>query len=356
MKTERKSEVDLLRVIAMLFVIAIQTLMLAAQTAEVGVLLLTALLFASNGAFFMISGRFNLDKRFHSAGDILKFYFKRLLTIVFPLLVTTTLMYVTDVLLHDRKVSLGWLYASFMGSYANTHLWFVYVLIGLIFSTPILAKAVQNMDHGELHILFALGLVWAAAKLFLAEVLGLHFPFSGWILGGHAFLFFLGYYLHTTMNPKMKKWIYLAGIAGFVATVFFSYRAPDLIQDMYGSAFPYILYTMAFYTFITEDVSIHRESVKRVITFLGKHSFTVYLIHWTVLYEAVPFAVGNLENPALDFFVRFTLTFLLSLCGAVAVDNLLFFPIQKKLMGLVERENAALPRRQYAKANQQARK
>ena len=221
MKTERKSEVDLLRVIAMLFVIAIHTLMLPAQTAEVGMLLLTALLFASNGAFFMISGRFNLDKRFHSAGDILKFYFKRLLTIVFPLLVTTTLMYVTDVLLHDRKVSLGWLYASFMGSYANTHLWFVYVLIGLIFSTPILAKAVQNMDHGELHILFALGLVWAAAKLFLAEVLGLHFPFSGWILGGHAFLFFLGYYLHTTMNPKMKKWIYLAGIAGFVATVFF---------------------------------------------------------------------------------------------------------------------------------------
>lgn len=353
MKTERKSEVDLLRAIAMLFVIAIHTLMLPAQTAGLGMLVLTALLFVSNGAFFMISGRFNLGKRFHSAKDILKFYFKRLLTVVFPLLVTTTLMYGADVLLHDRKVSLGWLYASFMGSYAHTHLWFVYVLIGLILSTPILAKAVQNMDHSELHVMFALGLLWAAAKLFLAEVLGLHFPFSGWILGGYAFSFFLGYYLHTVMSPKMKKWIYLAGIAGFAATVLFSYRAPDLIQDIYGSAFPYILYTMAFYTFITEDVSIRREPVKRAVTFLGRHSFTVYLIHWTVMYEVVPFLLGNLENPALDFFARFALTFLLSLCAAVAADDLLFFPIQKKLMGIVERENAALT---HAEANQQARK
>lgn len=245
-----------------------------------------------------------------------------------------------DVVLHDRKASLGWLYASFMGSYAGTHLWFVYVLIGLILSTPVLAKAVQNMTHGELHVQFGLGLLWAAAKLFLAEIMGLRFPFSGWLLGGVTFLFFLGYYLPTVMNPKMKKWIYSAGIAGFTATVLFTWLAPNSINDTYQSAFPYILYVMAFYTFITEEVSIRKEPIKNAIIFLGKHAFTVYLIHWTVLYEAVIPILGDLENPVLDFIVKFFLTFLVSLCIAIAADNLLFFPIQKKLIGYAEKKFA----------------
>lgn len=339
MQKVRKSEVDLLRVIAMLFVIAIHTLTLPVQDAGVGMLALTALLFSSNGVFFMISGRFNLDRQFRSAGDILMFYYKRFLTVVFPLLVTTAVMYGIDVLLYDRKMSLGWLYASFMGGYAGTHLWFVYVLIGLLLSTPILANAVQNMDQKELHIIFALGLLWAAAKLFLAEVLWVRFPFSGWILGGHMFLFFLGYYLHRVMNEKMKKWIGLAGIAGFTVTVLFTWLAPDHILDTYETAFPYILYCMGLYTFVTECVSIRRESVRKAITFLGKHTFTVYLIHWTVLYEAVPRILGHIENPALDCSVRFTLTLLLSLGIAVPLDTWFFFPIQKKLMQIAERRN-----------------
>lgn len=340
MRNERKSEVDLLRVIAMLCVIAIHTLFLPVQDAGVGMLALTALLFASNGVFFLISGRFNLDRRFCSAGDILMFYFKRLLTVVFPLLVTITAMYGIDVLLHDRKISLGWLYASFMGSYAQTHLWFVYSLAGLLLSTPILAKAVQNMDQKEMHVIFAIGMLWAAAKLLLAEILGLRFPFSGWILGGYAFLFFLGYYIHRAINEKMKKWICLAGIAGFAVTVLFTWLAPDRIQGTYETAFPYILYCMGLYTFVTECVSIRRESVKRAVTFLGRHTFTIYLIHWTVLGEAVPCILGHIENPVLNFSARFTLTFLLSLGLALPLDTWFFFPIQRKLMKIAERKSA----------------
>lgn len=342
MQNERKSEIDLLRVVAMLFVIAIHTLVLPSQASGFGMLLLTALLFASNGVFFLISGRLNLGKRFCSAGDILLFYVKRLLTIVFPLLVTTTVMYGIDVVFHDTKLSLGWLYASFMGSYANTHLWFVYVLVGLILSTPILAKAVQNMSKMELHVIFGAGMLWAAAKLLLAEILGRSFPFSGWILDGYAFLFFLGYYLHVVMNPKMKKWIYLAGAAGFTATVLCTWLTPELIPGPYGVTLLYILYIMAFYTFTTEGVSIHRNSIKRAVTFLGKHSFTVYLIHWTMLYQVVPQLMEKLGNPMLDFLARFSLTVLLSLFAAILVDTLFFFPIQKKLIALAERKCAEM--------------
>lgn len=86
MQTERKGEIDLLRVIAMLFVIAIHTLYLPSGTAGVGEQAVTALLFVSNGAFFAISGRLNLSKHLAQRRMFCYFTLSGFLRLCFPYL------------------------------------------------------------------------------------------------------------------------------------------------------------------------------------------------------------------------------------------------------------------------------
>lgn len=330
---KRNSNIELVRVTAMILVLVIHTL----QPAEDDDLLRTILetfLWTSNFMFLMISGELNLQKRMDSSAQMLQFYLRRAVTILLPLLLTTTMMYAVDVIRHGQNLSLGGAYAAFVVSYSNTHLWFVYTLTGLILSTPILSKAFRHMSDGELHVLFAVGLLWPAAQYYLAEDLGINFGFNYWLLESYAMYYFVGYYLRRTLNQRGKRWLYGAGAACFFVTVLAAYRFYDYYGGSFDDAPTYILFVMAVYTFLSREVNV-KGLLEKAVLFLGRHSFTIYLIHWTMLFELVSPLVPDMDSRFLFFLSRFSLNAVLCVIAAVVIDHFFLFPLQNKLNSLI---------------------
>lgn len=333
MNSKRSTGIELARVISMLMVLVIHTLV---ETEDISFsrVVLDTFLWTCNFMFLMISGELNLMKRMDSPAEMLQFYLRRMVTVFLPLVLTTAMMYGVDVFNGEKRLSLGNLYASVMGSYSSTHLWFVYGLTGLLLSTPILSKSFQHMTNGELHVIFGAAVFWVAVEYYFSEALGIYFSFKNWLLDGIVIYFFLGYYLRRVLTPRLKKYLYAAGILCFFATIILQWYFYDYFAGLYEDAPTYILFVMALYVFLTRDIPV-KGWLEKAVLFLGRHSFTIYLIHWTTLFYVVPLVVPDLENPVLFFFCRYIANLILCVPFAAVFDHFLLFPLQKKLTRLI---------------------
>lgn len=333
MNNKRNTGIELARFVAMLFVLTIHTLQDVEQESLFRSIL-EIFLWSSNLIFFTISGQLNLSKPMNDAKDMGQFYLKRVVSIVLPLFLTTTMMYTVDVLKNGRKLSLGYFYGSFISSYANTHLWFIYTLIGLMVCAPLLAKGLQHMSDGELHLLFAVAMLFLVGEYYLTENLGLDFSFNSWLLEGYLFYFCAGYYLQRVLTPRRKHILYALGIVGFLATLASAWFFPEDYKVFLEDSPQYILFVLALYVFLSQDIPV-KGRLESVVLFLGRHSLTIYLIHWTMLFEVVTPLVPDFESRFLFFFCRYTLNLALCIPIAAAFDRFLLFPLQRKLNKLI---------------------
>ena len=101
-----------------------------------------------------------------------------------------------------------------------THLWFMYPLIGMLISTPFLAKMFQTMKDQEIEIFFLVAILWNIVSIYLTLDIGVGFSYSGWILSGYIIYYFAGYFCKRIINDNNKKIMYTLGIIGFIVSVF----------------------------------------------------------------------------------------------------------------------------------------
>ena len=342
-KKERSISLDLARVIAMIFVIAVHTKTKPYESNFLFREITYMTLLTCNPIFFMISGLLNLSKPFGGRDDILGFYRKKLVGIVFPFFTVGTLLYFHNTLSSGNTLSFLGFYRAFMTDFNSTHLWFVYTLIGLLLSTPILAKAFQSMSDGELNIIFAVCLSWNLIGFLFTKSFGVDFSYNGWILSSWATAYFAGYYISRVVNEKNRKKVYLIGIGGFLLNIIFKWLIPGYINE-HDLAAPFLLFSFALYVFITNELKVKRSGTKKVITFLSRHSFTVYMIHMLVLNELTPLIVPNLSfeplniRKAIVFVLYVAVTLALCVALAAALDHLVIFPCQKRLLRIGKKE------------------
>ncbi len=96
----------------------------------------------------------------------------------------------------------------------------------------------------------------------------------------------------------------------------------------------YILFVIALYVFMEKEIKISNNVVKRIISFMAKHSFSVYMVHWNVRSYITPKIVHE-PSDMVSFLLNVMITLLSSVFLAVVFDVLIINPVQKLMNRVV---------------------
>ena len=201
-------------------------------------------------------------------------------------------------LLVYRDTPAGALMQFFQGHY---HMWFLFMIVGLYLIIPLLQKF--TCDEPLVRYFLLLGLVVA----FLLPQLAVLASFFSWNVSsvistiltyGHLHLplgftvyFVGGYYLsRRTFSKREELAVYLAGIAGFLFTVFASVwvsnRQGAASTLFYGhDTFNVLFMAVAVFVFARQHLNLAHAGnrTRSLLRALSKYSFGAYLVHAMVI-------------------------------------------------------------------------
>jgi surface polysaccharide O-acyltransferase-like enzyme len=189
---------------------------------------------------------------------------------------------------------------------ASFHLWYVYMIIGIYLFIPILNKWIKNATEKE--ILYFI-LIWIVTLFFNQPIVSRArinidmVYFSGYI--GYVVL---GYYLSIKSfryNVKNIRFIAIAliitGIAiAIFGTYFLTKRANHFMEYFYSNfALNTIISSVGMFL-LFKNLKISNQLLIRIIDFINKYSYGIYLVHVLVLeFLKVLGITYNFINPIL---------------------------------------------------------
>lgn len=295
---KRETELDILRLIAMLAVILVHVCGGQVKTLPVTdfnwktMVFLRGIVTWEVPVYIMISGRFFLDPEREITG-------KKLLKAIWRLLVA---FIVWDVIYQVYYIGTGtyaglnWkgiLAEAFIGPY---HFWYLHMLILMYAITPFLRKIAQDKRLMEYFIVLFLVFQFLTEYGFGLPVVGpilsdwfskvkFHFPL------GYTGYFILGYYLYRyRFTQKYEFSLYAVGLIVLILTGFANLQKSIVTgyEDTWYTQYMkpnVIIEAMAVYTFGVKRLSCIQfsEKFRNGITYLSDHSFGVYLIHALVI-------------------------------------------------------------------------
>ena len=292
-KKRRQTELDLLRLIAMLGVIVMHIGLGDKNIPQtrMGITLYYGIWASVTWCvpiFVMISGRFFLDPaRDITTQKIWRKYIPRLVT---AFLFWSAIYQVYYIFFGGQTLNWkGVLSQYLIGPY---HMWFLYMIIGLYAVTSILRKMSGDAgitryfvilfifaeflkEYGPYLPLVGSTLAYVAEKINLNVVLGMT---GYYVLGWHLY--------RTELTKKQETAIYLAGLLALCFTIFAASNLP--IPEGQDSEFyqkylkpNVILESAALYTFFVKRVCKVRFSERLAywISLLAENCFGIYLIH-----------------------------------------------------------------------------
>ena len=295
---KRETELDILRLIAMLAVIWVHVGGMQSNALPVSdsncqwLIFLKSIMTWEIPIYIMISGRFFLDPdRQMPYSKILKAIIRLTLA-----LVIWNAVYFVHYLITDSYGTLNWKGILSQAAIGPYHFWYLYMIIGLYLITPFLRKIAEDAQLSKyflvLFFLFAflskygpwLSFIGGTIEAMLSSM-GMHFVL------GYSGYYILGYYLHKfPLSHKYEKLLYISGIMflllGAAANTFCSVREGAYTERFTGYTNPNtIVVATAIYTLFTKHVCniSFSEKTVRVISNLSEYSFGVYLIHALIL-------------------------------------------------------------------------
>lgn len=317
----------------MIFVIGVHTNPKPFSDNALLTLLILQTLYFCNTCFYMLSGELNLQDKtgYDESKDYKIYYLKKLIYIFFPYALMTCVLSLGGMIVHQDKITpfsyIKYTYFSFMDETTPIHLWFIYPLTGMLLSAPFLSKMLRRMADREVKLLFSIGVVWNAVKVYLTADLGFEFGYSGWMLSDWMIVFLAGYFCNRIINEENKKILYLVGGCCFVVNILGGWLIPEHFEYSLQYAPTHLVSTMAFYVFMKTEVTVHGERMKKTITFFAKHSFMIYMIHVVPLRFTPRIVVA--QNELIYFFGSVAVTLLVTLIIAAAMNYCFFYPVQK---------------------------
>lgn len=335
----RDANLELIRIIAMIFVMCIHTVRKPFELGTVQDGILSAIIYLCNGWFYMLSGQLNLNKRFENAIDIKKFYISRFITIGLPFIFISMMLtlyeYITSTGNFSCIMWLKWCYSAILDTNVSGHMWFLYPLVGFLLCTPVLAIAFRQMTDEELTIVFVIGVAWNVFQAYLCADVGVGFSFSGWMLSGWALAYFAGYYIWRVINKQNFSKLFWLGIVGVGVTIFARCRLYGKFYGTFDVSVAYVFYAMASYYLMSKCVHVKNEKVGTIICYIARYSFMMYLVHDFINYNIVDKYL-NINSDGLYFLVAVALMFAISFAVAWTIDTLIVFPMTKCLRKLLK--------------------
>lgn len=339
MNRGRDVRYDVIRVTAMLFVIAVHVNPKPFNSFPWFKDVFDDIIYTCNGMFFMLSGLFAMRKEYTAKEDYSRYYKKKIVSIFVPYVIMTVLLYGYDFYHSGRAFEL-WLFVEetinqFTSLNSQQHLWFMYSLIGLLLSAPFFSKMLHAMSDWELKLLFMICIGWNAVSIYLINDLGWNFSYGKWLLSSWTMYFFLGYFHDRMVSRENKKLWYLLGIAGFLITVLWKYIIPFENHNARDFAPAYTFFVLGMYTFLLYEAKIGQKWLENLILFLARHSFTVYLVHYLVL-EIIGQRFYTDASAKTGFLMTYGMCLVCSVLFAVIFDQILKKVIQGPLEKLMK--------------------
>ena len=327
---KRNHGLDLLRIFLCLCVITLHSKYYFDFSNAYASNIFRTFLFQADAIFFMLSVYFNLEKEFNNKNDIVKFYKNRFITAFLPfiafVLVWTLWDYIHIIESFNILDFLKTYYVAIVDTSAGGHMWFLYTLFGLLLSTPFLSKALHHMDEKELTLLWYIGLGWNFVSIYLCNNFGINFRFAAWAFDDWMLYYFAGYYYkHVVANQSKTKWAVL-GIGGFVLT-----NIGVLFIDNFTAATTsqvlFTLFCMGCLMFWDKAFNIKNNKIQKVILFISKNTYLVYLYHM----RAIDFVFSKLSYNGMNFGIGMLLVLLVFVVSLVAayITNLCLKPVQR---------------------------
>lgn len=281
-----------------------------------------------NGLFFILSGKFalNFDETKSSYRD---YYFKKVVYLMLPWFLymgIETIAYM--VRLPDCEFSNSY-FQNVTSKFSVRHYWFMFAIFFDLMVAPIFAKAFRNMSEKMAVLFFAIGVIHLT--LFSYGPL-----LSGWFsydspFGHFHFHFFLGGILDKVINYFGKKKLIILGVICFF---FARIQATKLGYSEHTRDFSpfYLLSVIAAWIIICEIYNIVGQKWDKIIIFLGKYSFPIYLIHMVVLDSMVHLGwMSLIKDFPVYIVVTFSVVISVSLIIAIIIDKLLLQHLQNLL-------------------------
>ncbi len=339
MNRGRDVRYDVIRVTAMLFVIAVHVNPKPFNSFPWFKDVFDDIIYTCNGMFFMLSGLFAMRKEYTAKEDYSRYYKKKIVSIFVPYVIMTVLLYGYDFYHSGRDFELRLFVEETINQFTSLnsqqHLWFMYSLIGLLLSAPFFSKMLHAMSDWELKLLFMICIGWNAVSIYLINDLGWNFSYGKWLLSSWTMYFFLGYFHDRVVSRENKKLWYLLGIAGFLITVLWKYIIPFENHNARDFAPAYTFFVLGMYTFLLYEVKIGQKWLENLILFLARHSFTVYLVHYLVL-EIIGQRFYTDASAKTGFLMTYGMCLVCSMLFAVIFDQILRKVIQRPLEKLMK--------------------
>lgn len=275
----RKMEYEMIRVVAMIFTIAVHVLSILPRCTQGEEYLydgLTLIFYTCNALFFMLSGKFAIAVKCESFQDYYNYYVKKVINLVIPILFYMFLRTVYELGGEFWEISFWKSYIhNVLSDYSQREFWFLYVLLGMILLAPFFNKMCATLKSGEMWILITFGILYNAICSY-GSYLQISFSWN-YILGGWGFYFILGYCLEKVIDTPFKEnMVIISGTICFVIS--FILKQFDLISGIHDLAPTFTLISCAMF-FLLKRHSVKNKYLISIIRQCGKYSFAIYMIH-----------------------------------------------------------------------------
>jgi surface polysaccharide O-acyltransferase-like enzyme len=276
----------------------------------------------------MLSGALILPKK-----DTLKNFFKkRFSRILFPFLFWSVIYFIFNIIEYNDEISkyttAEWhdylINQITMGT--SFHLWYVYALIGIYMTFPILSKWIVNSSKKE---------VWYFAFIWAIEIIynltwadtyktdiDLCF-FTGYL--GYPVL---GYLLSSRFTFKLIKpvslGLFLTGtLITIIATDYCTKANGTFCEDYYSyTSINVIIAAIGFFIFFSQS-SFKLTALRPIIDFISKYSFGIYLSHVLVLFYLSEIGISyELINPIIGIPLTTIICLIISLLLTLGISKI----------------------------------
>ena len=318
---------DFVRAVAIMFVVAVHSLYFVNSVHEqcaYPFYALQTIFFTGNVLFFLLSGKFNLREKKDDAA-VKKFYYNKIRNIVVPIVIIFFIRTLYDLY---PDYSLGLVVKTFIKNfvydYSHIEYWFMYTLVGFLLVAPFLSHAFARFSKFEKKLFVGIGLGYHLVLLIVSDA---GYPL-GWsyLFLGFSFTFFIGGFIEDLFETKKSRYVLaLASVLCLLATmVLFHFGKTGGLQD-----------SSPFYTVLAIGIYIgllqlgEKMKPSRAVSFIAKHSFSIYLVHMMILiplHSVIPVMEGPISF--LGFLGAFAIVFPLSLLLAFVLDKCVVDPAE----------------------------
>lgn len=283
-------------------------------------------LMTCNPIFFLLSGRLNLRERSDDA-DTLRYYSHKVRNILIPVLVLFLIrtLFATPPLANDPLAIAKEFAKGTLWGFESTECWFIFELAGMLAVAPFFSHAIAHMSRFEKSVLLGLGVAYNAGCTLLQMLghdLAWGFPFAGFLL-----YFIMGGFIEEYLeSARVRRTLYVLAIPLVLLTAALMRSGAPRI--FYETSPTFIVISLAAYSALLRLGA--RLRPRRGISFVARHSFTIYLTHMLLLNPLLSLigAATGLSG-IVRWVIMVPVVLLGSLLASSVVDALVITPIKR---------------------------